>query len=153
MDSSESTELSIFSEALIPLIRIPISFENYSPYSFFFDGQEETVRERSMETYIREKYRKKENIRIALPIREYSDTTSEKANFYCTICLNMIIVRQQYYELECGHCFHDLCIEEAVKFQHLECPLCRNRIPHCTEEEEIVVESSLSMSRSLSSDG
>jgi hypothetical protein len=148
LDSSGNTELSVFSEALIPLIRIPITFEYYSPNSFFFEAyQENVIRERSVETYIKEKYSKKDNIKIALPILEYREEEKENLEHYCTICLYMILLKDLYYRLNCGHCFHNECIEEAVKFQHFECPLCRNRIPYCIEEdgeEEMVVMSSSS---------
>lgn len=134
-DSSGSTELSILSEALIPLIRIPLSFDEYSPNFYFFESQENIIRERSIDTYIRDKYKKKDELRIALPILKYPEKTTDDY-YYCTICLNPITKQEQYYKLGCNHYFHDLCIEEAVKFQHLECPLCRTRIPYCVEEKD-----------------
>ncbi len=43
----------------------------------------------------------------------------------CSICLNLII--SDYYNLECKHLFHSMCLDEWAK-QSPTCPLCRNTL-------------------------
>lgn len=131
LHDSSGTELIVFRESLIQMMTPLISFD----YMYFYDSyQEDRVRENSIDTYIKEKYNKKENIKITLPVLQYNNI--DKIEINCTICLNEIKEKDNYYKLECLHCFHDVCIEEAVQYQHLECPLCRNIIPHRIEKNE-----------------
>lgn len=54
----------------------------------------------------------------------------------CSVCLNHFESESRINKLECGHLFHNVCLEKWLKYSNTTCPLCRT--PMMPQEEEEV---------------
>ncbi len=54
-------------------------------------------------------------------------------NKTCSICLEEQIDESTWVVLDCGHSFHEKCIEECQKICAAICPLCRTKFPRTIE--------------------
>lgn len=48
----------------------------------------------------------------------------------CGICIDLCLVGERYHELECGHIYHESCINRwfEMNMDDLSCPRCRNSL-------------------------
>ena len=51
----------------------------------------------------------------------------------CSICLSPITENQ--YMTNCNHIFHKTCLENWLSNDHMNCPMCRQRINYCDSED------------------
>jgi len=66
---------------------------------------------------------------------------SERFNDNCTICSQLLEDNDLVRGLQCGHCYHQSCIDAWLTNRRSECPLCKN---NCSLERLSSAESQLS---------
>jgi E3 ubiquitin-protein ligase RHA2 len=65
-----------------------------------------------------------ENSLNNIPILKITNNINEK----CTICMNEMILDEEYLDIECKHIFHKECLETYLKNYNHICPVCRKEI-------------------------
>jgi len=81
----------------------------------------------SMETYNEELFTKDENLKMNAVVKKMPENQSDCK---CYICYEDIKDNSDIYDIPCGHFFHKTCLDNAVCFQHVKCPVCRHELPH-----------------------
>ena len=99
-----------------------------SVFNLIFDNLLEGDRfneavQNSMDTYNQELFKKTDEYTINLSPESYSE--NEPKN--CFICIENL--EGSVYKLECGHIYHQKCLEDAISHQHTRCPVCHKDIP------------------------
>ena len=85
----------------------------------------ERVLEQSLESHRSELFNKTDQFILELDPQLYEK--EEPTN--CFICYSDICKNDKIYLLDCQHVYHENCLREAVKHQHVSCPVCRKSIP------------------------
>lgn len=112
------------------------SIEMRNPFLFNFIEYMESIFEsenvseaisNSMITYSTELFRHDNTKQVNAPniifcSREFTETR-------CFICLEPFEMFDVVYDIPCNHPFHSSCLQKAVQFSHISCPLCRSIIP------------------------
>ena len=86
----------------------------------------ENVIQQSVDSYHDELFKRTNDLQITLtPVIFQKNGDSEEK---CFICLEFMKEGEAIYELPCKHQFHKECLDNAVSFQHKQCPICRQNI-------------------------
>jgi hypothetical protein len=78
-------------------------------------------------TTIQSRARSLKAIKRSNKFRTIRIINEEKKNM-CPICLDQMILNKDVSVLECGHKFHDKCLESIIQYGNITCPICREVI-------------------------
>jgi len=78
-------------------------------------------------TTIQSRARSLKAIKRSNKFRTIRIINEEKKNM-CAICHDQMILNKDVSVLECGHKFHDKCLESIIQYGHITCPICREVI-------------------------
>jgi hypothetical protein len=78
-------------------------------------------------TTIQSRARSLKAIKRSNKFRTIRIINEEKKN-ECAICQDQMIFNKDVSVLECGHKFHDKCLENIIQYGHINCPICRELI-------------------------
>jgi choline kinase len=97
-------------------------------FSLIFDNLLESDRfneavQNSMDTYNQELFKKTNEFKIKIEPELYDGDIEKK----CFICIESL--EGKVYKLDCGHTYHQSCLEEAVSHQHTKCSICNKQFP------------------------
>lgn len=53
---------------------------------------------------------------------------NKKENCQCSICFEKIDLNENLFDLNCGHDFHESCLNNWIKYKQ-DCPVCRKSVP------------------------
>lgn len=94
---------------------------------FYFENDQDYLQtlNDSMDTYYEELFRLS-NEKICLNLDK---NLNQSDNIICKICYEIISKNEYIYILTCNDIFHCDCLENAIKRNHLKCPICSVQLP------------------------